>query len=191
MGGLVSRCFIEQLGGYQLVDHLVMCGTPNNGSPYGKVDTARTLMQTLTTLALNYVPVMAPFCGALLFLLNRSRRLTPTLEQMNATSAFLHQLNRGVGDDPRVPYTILAGNIADFEEESDHGFAQLLIKAGKGIALDALFGNAAHDIAVSVESILAVDGSRDPAPRKAHVACHHLNYFASAAGMRALAAVDW
>jgi triacylglycerol esterase/lipase EstA (alpha/beta hydrolase family) len=36
MGGLVSRWFIEREGGNKVVDHLVMCGTPNNGSPFGK-----------------------------------------------------------------------------------------------------------------------------------------------------------
>ncbi|MFM7072278.1 MAG: caspase family protein, partial [Planctomycetota bacterium] len=33
MGGLVSRWFIEREGGNRVVDHLVMFGTPNNGSP--------------------------------------------------------------------------------------------------------------------------------------------------------------
>ncbi|MGX9727009.1 MAG: esterase/lipase family protein [Candidatus Electronema sp. VV] len=43
MGGLVSRWFIEQEGGNKIVDHLVMCGTPNVGSPFGKIDAARSL----------------------------------------------------------------------------------------------------------------------------------------------------
>jgi triacylglycerol esterase/lipase EstA (alpha/beta hydrolase family) len=41
MGGLVSRWFIEREGGNRVVDHLVMFGTPNAGSPLGKVDMAR------------------------------------------------------------------------------------------------------------------------------------------------------
>ena len=44
MGGLVSRWFIEREGGNALVDHLVMCGTPNNGSPFGKIDDARKML---------------------------------------------------------------------------------------------------------------------------------------------------
>jgi len=43
MGGLVARWFIEQEGGNRVVDHLVMCGTPNVGSPFGKIDSARNL----------------------------------------------------------------------------------------------------------------------------------------------------
>ncbi|BAZ11869.1 hypothetical protein NIES4071_36950 [Calothrix sp. NIES-4071] len=37
MGGLISRWFIEQEGGNQIVQHLVMLGTPNAGSPWSTV----------------------------------------------------------------------------------------------------------------------------------------------------------
>ena len=49
MGGLVSRWFIEREGGHRLVDHLVMCGTPNNGSPLGRIEDARKILGVLTT----------------------------------------------------------------------------------------------------------------------------------------------
>ena len=73
MGGLVSRWFIEQMGGNQVVDHLVMCGTPNAGSPFGKIDSARNLTGVLTTLAMNTFPAFAPFGAGLLTVLGRSR----------------------------------------------------------------------------------------------------------------------
>jgi triacylglycerol esterase/lipase EstA (alpha/beta hydrolase family) len=80
MGGLVSRWFIEREGGNEVVDHLVMCGTPNNGSPFGRVEDARKILNILTGLAMNYIPTLIPFSSTVLMLLNRSKKLTPTLE---------------------------------------------------------------------------------------------------------------
>jgi pimeloyl-ACP methyl ester carboxylesterase len=74
MGGLVSRWFIEREGGNRVVDHLVMFGTPNAGSPFGQIALARQLAGVLTTLAINTFPAFAPFGGALVYLLNRSQK---------------------------------------------------------------------------------------------------------------------
>ena len=108
---------------------------------------------------------------------------------MNPTSEFITTLN--TSDDPGVPYTILAGDIRDFEEASDEFAAKLIAKVGSGIVFDTLYRDAGHDIAVSLDSIRSVPDVRDPAPQKTNVICHHLNYFVSEAGLRALAAVDW
>lgn len=189
MGGLVSRWFIEREGGNTMVDHLVMCGTPNRGSPFGKIEIARKLFNVLTGVAMNYIPALIPFTGAMLFALNRSRKITPTLEQMHPASEFITTLNSS--GDPGVRYTILAGDVATYQEPSDQFFAKMLAKAGKGLVMDALFGSSAHDIAVGVESILGIDGGRNPLPKRVNVACHHLNYFTSAAGQQALKVVAW
>jgi pimeloyl-ACP methyl ester carboxylesterase len=83
MGGLVSRWFIEQEGGNRVVDHLVMCGTPNVGSPFGKIDSARNLTSVFTTWAMNSFPAFAPFGAGLLAVLGRSKKISPSLEQWN------------------------------------------------------------------------------------------------------------
>lgn len=189
MGGLVSRWFVEQEGGNRMVDHLVLCGTPNAGSPFGKIDKARKLIGTLTTLAITYVPALTPFSGTILLLLNRSKKITQCLEQMDAGSEFMQRLNSETN--PGIPYTILAGDVQSYQEPSDEFFPKLLAKTAKGQALGVLFGSDAHDIAVSVESILGVTGSRQPQPKKRNISCHHLNYFASEAGMQALGEVEW
>lgn len=189
MGGLVSRWFIEREGGNKVVDHLVMFGTPNVGSPFGLVGSARQLSSLLTTLAINLFPAFAPFGGTLIYLLNRSQKLTPTLEQMNPASQFITTLN--TSPDPGVPYTIVAGDIRDFKETSAQLAARLVAKLGTGIVFDALYQQAAHDIAVSSESICGVDEHRTPAPKKSTVICHHLNYFVSDAGLKAMADVAW
>jgi hypothetical protein len=190
MGGLVSRWFIEREGGNKVVDHLVMCGTPNNGSPFGKVDDARKILNVLTGLAMNYVPVLIPFSSTVLLLLNRSKKLTPTLEQMNPASDFIKTLNKSA--DPEIPYTILAGDVDTYKEPSDQFFDKMLAKAGQSFIFEALFAGQANDIAVGVESIIGVGvGQRSVAPISKTFACHHLNYFASECGHQALKGVAW
>lgn len=189
MGGLVSRMFIEREGGHRMVDHLVMCGTPNHGSPFGRIDEARKIVSVLTSLALNYLPAAIPFASTVLFLLNRSKNLTPALEQMHPASPFIRTLNQS--DDPGIPYTILAGDVAAYKEPADARFERLLAKAGTSVVFEALFGNQANDIAVGVESILGVQGERRLPPVQKNVACHHLNYFISTAGQQALKDVAW
>ena len=184
MAGLVSRWFIERLQGYRVVNHLVMCGTPNNGSPFGHVGAVRNILRALTTVALNFFPATAPFGSAILFVLNRSKKLTSTLEQMSPASDFIAQLNSGV--DPSISYTVLAGDIDSFDEESRRPFHKLLAKMGKEVVLETLFGTEHHDIAARVDSIHGIAHAS-----KIPVACHHLNYFASEAGLRALASVSW
>ena len=189
MGGLVSRWFIEREGGNKVVDHLVMFGTPNVGSPFGVVDSARNVSAALTTLAINTFPALAPFGGALIYLLNRSKKLTPTLEQMNATSEFIKTLNRS--PDPGIRYTIVAGDIRDYEESADQLMAKLVAKVGRGIFFDAIYHNTGHDIAVSNESICGIPDDRSPAPAKRNVICHHMNYFACDAGLKAISDLSW
>ena len=189
MGGLVSRWFVEREGGNAIVDHLVMCGTPNNGSPFGKIDAARKILNVLTSVAINYAPTFIPWSGALLFALNRSKRVTPTLEQMNPASEFIATLN--ASQDPGIRYTILAGDVGEYKPSADGLFEKLLAKIGQGAVFDALFGMRANDIAVSVESILGVESKRASAPIRKNVACHHLNYFVSDVGQAALTKVEW
>lgn len=188
MGGLVSRWFIEQLGGADWVDHLVLCGTPNGGSPFGHVGTARKLFSILGSVAAN----AAMLQGVLPFVLGalqRSKKVTVTLEQMKPGSEFLETLRSS--PDPTTRYTILAGDIGRYGGEADAGMAKLLTKAGKGLVLETLHAQAPHDIAVSLDSIRSVPKARTPSPESDEVACHHLNYFASEEGRTALGTVTW
>lgn len=189
MGGLVSRWFIEREGGKACVDHLVMCGTPNNGSPFGRIDGARKIAKLLTGLAMNYLPATIPVASALMLLLNRSSKVTPALEQMNPDSDFIKTLN--ASPDPRVRTTILAGNVDEYQEPSDAFFAQLIAKIGQNDAFELLFGQRPNDIAVGVDSILTFGTARPTEPARQHIACHHLNYFVSDTGQAALKKVAW
>lgn len=189
MGGLVSRWFIEREGGNEVVDHLVMCGTPNNGSPFGKIDGARKILGVLLGLAANYAPPLLPFTAPVLMLLNRTQKVTPTLQQMDPGSDFIRELN--ASPDPGIPYTILAGNVDEYREPTDDVFAKLVAKLGQSVVFDALFALKANDIAVSIDSITRIGATRAKVPAAQQVACHHLNYFVSAAGQKALRTVAW
>ena len=189
MGGLVARWFIEHEGGNSVVDHLVMCGTPNGGSPFGQIGQVRSVVSTLGTLAINVFPATAPYLGPLLYALNQSQKVTPTLEEMSQDSQFMKELS-GLGD-PSVKYSIIAGEIWRYDASHDPLAARLVAQVGKGFAFSELFGEEAHDIAVLVDSIRNVKDSRDPKPDKQSVTCHHLNYFVAEEGLKALAKIDW
>lgn len=188
MGGLVSRWLVEREGGHALVDHRVMCGTPNEGSPFGKIDGARAIATMLMGLAANVAPALVPFSVPLLLLLKRSTKVTPTLEQMNPPSSLIRDLN--ASEDPGVRYTVLGGNVGDYDEPSDPMFAQLVTKTGQGVRFDAVFARRPHDIAVAVDSIFAGAAHRTHATLRP-AACLHLNHFSSHTGQAALQAVAW
>jgi hypothetical protein len=187
MGGLVSRQMIEREGGAALVDHLVMCGAPNRGSPFGRVEDARRLIGFLATLAAN---TCAPVLPAVLALLRLSKEVTLTLTQMNPGGPFIAALN--AAPDPGVPYTVVAGDIDAYEIAPTERFVpELMAKAGKSVLVEALFGMKTNDIAVGVESILGPGANRPTAPASFSAACHHLNYFTSPAGQAQLKGVAW
>ena len=186
MGGLVSRRMIERDGGSDFVDHLVMCGTPNGGSPLGRIESARQLLMMLATVAAYAVP---QFCAPAMMLLTRSKKLTPTLEQMAPRSSFIAELNASPA--PTTRYSILAGDVDRYQDADDAMFDALLVKTGRGPLFDALFSSGPNDIAVGVPSIFGEAVPAVAAAAHTAVACHHLNYFSTAVGQAALKSVDW
>ena len=188
MGGLVSRWLIEKEGGSAVVDHLVMCGTPNAGSPFGEVGKARKVLLALMGLAAN-VGITLPVAGSIAGVLSASALLTKTLEQMAPGSEFIEALNGSAPTQAR--YTILAGNIADYQAPDQAFFDALMTRITRSAPLDRLFDSAANDIAVKTHSILLDDVLGDHPAARSNVACHHLNYFSSPAGQAALRAVIW
>jgi pimeloyl-ACP methyl ester carboxylesterase len=186
MGGLVSRWLIEREGGSKFIRHLVLAGTPNKGSAFADLAEYRNLAITVLTLSLNFIKPLLTFASALLFTLNQSKTLTSTLEQMGQSSDFIRDL--GLSSDPTIKYTILAGDITNYQVDKEGFFARLMEKIELGIG-DLVYKGKPNDIAVSVESIKHVDDFRQPAPEKIELACHHLNYFQSEAGLKVLTEV--
>ncbi len=186
MGGLVSRWFVEKEGGAATVDHLVMCGTPNTGSPFGEIGKGRKILLALMAVGANFNP---PVCAAIAGALTASAKLSGTLEQMAPGSEFITALN-GAGSGA-ARYTILAGDIAAYQPDDQAFFGGLMTKISRFAPLDLLFDHSANDIAVKTHSILLDDVLGDHPATRINVACHHLNYFSSPAGLAALRAVVW
>jgi hypothetical protein len=111
---------------------------------------------------------------------------------MNSSSKFLENLH--ASPDPNIPYTIIAGNtslIAQANTEREKARRSLLNRL-KSLNLlhlataPAFFGEP-NDIAVSVANIRRQPAGRTQPATVREVACDHLTYFNTQAGLNALA----
>ncbi|MEM6770464.1 MAG: hypothetical protein AAF597_07785, partial [Bacteroidota bacterium] len=182
MGGLVSRCYIELLRGSEVVDHLIQFGTPNGGSPYGKL---AQLITPLLTWGLGKAAAYSPWLSPLLGLRWFTGKVLVTLQQMKAGSAFLKDL-KDEGDRGSVQYSLINGDIhriPDLPEEELSLLQRLTGLQTWQDGVDAVFFRQPNDIAVSVSSqrdIPALTGITEP------VGCDHLSYFEHPASVAAL-----
>ncbi|MEL6602675.1 MAG: caspase family protein [Cyanobacteria bacterium J06614_10] len=180
MGGLVSRWFIEHEGGKDVVSHLIMLGTPNNGSPWPQVQAGIT---AAVSYAINGLSLVVAPLKILEALLRRIETVDVSLDQMEPGSSFLAEL--AASPDPGVPYTMVVGNTSLVEQDAKAGLKQKLMqRLGKLVELP--FFNQPNDIAVLVDSIAYVPADRVPAPRQLPTACNHLEYFVHPAGLASL-----
>jgi len=194
MGGLVARWFIEREGGNQVAQHLVMLGTPNAGSPWPSLEDWVT---TTIGIGLNSLSAVVWPVRALGALVGGIETIDITLDEMKPGSQFLQTLTGS--PDPGIPYTIIVGNTSiiaaalkseDGKEQSRLArlWAKLTAKNWLYDATGLAFFGATNDIAVSVASSQTVPDARSPQPKKVDpVACDHLTYFSTAAGLQALA----
>lgn len=180
MGGLVSRWLVEKLNGHEVVDKLVMLGTPNNGTPWADV---RDMAEVLLTYALNGAALLKPWMFVLSGLGKIAGGTQITLKQMDTKTGIYDKLNDGT--DPQIPYVIIAGNtqniIVDYENTVGligRFFTRMKKKATYEL-LDALLFKKPNDIAVSADSIKSVikADAWKIKPVIHEVACDHLNYF--------------
>ena len=185
MGGLVSRHLIEHLHhGNNTVDRLIMFGTPNGGSAFGEIPKYRNIVTTLLTVALNYgrffVGPVAVALDAVNGALAATVPLTKTLGQMAPGSDFLKGLNETADQDRHTEYTVVAGDITQYESLSGDGrFAELMDRLLTGVGRTVYSKDRANDIAVSTDAIQEV---RNAATNT--VICHHLNYFIHPEGIK-------
>ena len=182
MGGLVSRSFIEQLGGNQVVSHLIMVGTPNGGSPWAAVhDLATTLL--FFGLNLSSVPIVPSLLEKLV------GAMSVSLKEMHSTKAsFLKELE--ASPDPHCPYSIIAGSTALMDQQADMKKLLVALQTKLRQMVEFPFGHRENDIAVAVKDIIDIPGDRSPAVYvPAPIACDHLSYFRREAGLQALSDV--
>jgi pimeloyl-ACP methyl ester carboxylesterase len=191
MGGLVARWFIEREGGKDIINHLIMLGTPNNGSPWPNVvDFALPLL----TVGLNGLAAVAwpvSVIGTLMHLAGAAtagaeHQMTTALKEMQFNSTLVNTLFSS--EPPGIRYTIIAGNTSMIQPknlESQRKIEELIKRVGKFV-VESPFMGTANDIAVTVNSITYLP-ERSLKPSITQVACDHLTYFSHPAGLAALA----
>jgi hypothetical protein len=179
MGGLVSRWFIEQEDGNQVVQHLILLGTPSAGSPWPQVQAGLTTMATLVINGLSTVIFPLRVLGTLL---ERIEAVDLTLDEMEPSSDFLQEL--AASNDPGIPYTVIAGNTSLITGSPDTLKGKLVARLKSLMKLP--FYGVPNDLAVTVESIKAIPTGRRPAPVMVEVDCDHLVYFTDSAGVKTL-----
>jgi pimeloyl-ACP methyl ester carboxylesterase len=193
MGGLVARWYIEHLGGNRAVQHLVMIGTPNAGSPWPSV---QDWAIAAIGIGLNKLGSLFWPAGVLGSLMEKFEVAAgASLNQMRPGSPLLENL--ASSPDPEVRYTIIAGNTSLPAEalepqgsDDTSRLSRLLDKLDLQSVVHATaslaFFSQPNDIAASVGSIGSVPdtfGMREPVRE---VACDHLSYFNTEEGLRAL-----
>ncbi len=191
MGGLVSRWFIEREGGNKIVQHLIMLGTPNAGSPWS---TVQDMSFALLGMGLNQIPGLILPAKIVADLAAKSLELVENidnaLDQMQPDSEFVKAI--ALNPDPQIPYTIIAGDRSAFIQPQSNRLRRLMAKlftpAINKVIDGLVFGGEPNDIAVSLASIQSVNSDRYPQPKiLPNVACDHTTYFTTEAGLKALA----
>ncbi|MDY6896649.1 MAG: hypothetical protein SWZ49_01005 [Cyanobacteriota bacterium] len=190
MGGLISRWFIEREEGNKVVNHLIMLGTPNAGSPWSGVE---DLVKLTLGIVLNSLSVIAPPAKVIGTLMDTwEKNIRVSLAQMNPNSDFLNSL--AASEDPGIPYSIIAGNTSIVpaalkqQAENKSAIERLQQSLFKKVVEFPFFGEP-NDIAVKVDSIKNVPTARLHPPYIQEVPCDHMSYFLSettTVGLKAL-----
>lgn len=190
MGGLVSRWFIEREGGNKVVQHLIMLGTPNAGSPWSVVEDWVKLTLGIALNGLSTIAWPAKVVAMLMSTLEKNIRVA--VAEMNPTSDFIKSL--ALSDDPGIPYSIIAGNTSIIpaalqEQAPEKSIVERLQQRLFKKVVELPFFGTPNDIAVKVDSITSIPTGRSHPPDIQEVACDHLSYFLSTpttVGLKAL-----
>ncbi|MCU0549451.1 MAG: caspase family protein [Leptolyngbya sp. Prado105] len=191
MGGLVSRWMIEKEGGDRIVQHLIMFGTPNAGSPWATISDWALATLSLGLNGLSKITWSAPIVGMLINIIHQSidysGAVRVSLDQMRPSSMFLQALANNAATD--VPYTIIAGNTSiiaiALQKQQNQQFSPLekLMKQLFNDFVALPFFNQSNDIAATVRSIKSV--SWVPVSQIHEIGCDHLVYFTDPIGLEA------
>lgn len=181
MGGLMSRWMIEQEGGSSMIEHLVMTGTPNGGSPWPTVQDWALAALGFGLNLLGTAPWPLQALGGLLGLIER---IDHPLDQMKPGSDLLKTLQSS--EDPGTRYTSIMGDIT--AHDASERIEQRVRVAKKILrkAASTAFLNDPNDVAVSAESMQSLPESWDERVACENVYCDHFTYFRSKSSLEAL-----
>jgi pimeloyl-ACP methyl ester carboxylesterase len=181
LGGLVARWFVEMEGGSDMVQHLVLAGTPHLGSPWSKIhDWAGTLL----SLGLNSLSTVVWPLKIVGSLVKGMEAIDVTVDEMDPGSLFMRLL--ATNRDPAVPLTVIAGNTSIKPEAMQKQAGQpsaleRLLERLEGMKLVqksaglAFFGKP-NDMLVSVQSALGAPEGHSLV-RRVEIPCDHMSFF--------------
>jgi pimeloyl-ACP methyl ester carboxylesterase len=192
MGGLVSRWFIEHEDGGEIVNTLLMVGTPNGGSPIATLKAQGyavlkpwvygNLLAILNGVTTAYVG--GAVIAALVKLLDT---LDNALDEMEPASSLIKTLAASPAPQ-HTRYAVIAGDTSGLMLPADdytRRLAKLVEYLGKRLKLAAydlltekLFKAEANDIAVSYGSMRHFNPAWKNQVAVEAVCCDHLSYFA-------------
>jgi pimeloyl-ACP methyl ester carboxylesterase len=186
LGTQVCRWFVEQLGGKDIVQRVVLLGSPNNGTSLAVLQKWLTYLVGLGLNGLLTViapgAVLAQLVHALSVLVGGVEKLDTTLDQLEPNSDFYKVLN--ISADPKIPYDIFIGNTKKITTQGQQ--AKLLQKLYP--AFDVLFGGQPNDFVISVDSAQIIATlNRDPAPIVTVTQCDHISYLSTQTTLEAIA----
>ncbi len=190
MGGLITRHMLEiDQKGEDFIQHLIMVGTPNDGSEVAKL---REQVFGLITGALNVGGVMKLAISGLSYVLSQfGANATETLAQLTPGSPVLKALKRTEKTPTQVRYSLIAGNISKITEAEAAGnpFLERLVDQIKGKAVypalsKFVFNDNQHDMAVTIDSMVEIPGFERG--KRIEVGCDHVGYFDSKACLKEL-----
>jgi pimeloyl-ACP methyl ester carboxylesterase len=194
MGGLVSRWLIEKEGGDAIVDKLVMAGTPNGGSEWGKAgQQIIDGLNLLLTHALNVTgPLQWVISGVGLFI-KKLHDPKATLKAMDLNSEFIKSLADSALPE-HVPYYLVGSNtgLLDGQYDGDDPFFKKLGVLFKTRLLypgldKTLFKNQPNDMAVTLKSMQTMqEFADDVATAMKILPGDHISYFSEPGTRKAI-----
>lgn len=200
MGGLVSRWMIEHLQGDEFIDTLVMAGTPNGGSPLGKLVSGGVMgihgwsYSILTTVinGLTPQPISGVVINGLLKLMEKTSGKVLdgamiSLQQMNEDSDIISALKQN--SPPDCQYIVFAGDTSKLPLAEDRArlrsyLSSRLKLSGYELLTHRVFDEP-NDIATSVSSVKQFNQSWKDEVIVNEVGTDHFGYF-DATGLKVI-----
>jgi pimeloyl-ACP methyl ester carboxylesterase len=192
-GGLLARWYIEREGGNQAVRRLVMLGTPNGGWPWPRFDDWARVVLGLGLNQLTAIVWPASVIGSLVGLIENASVVPAEIRPGGRIIEALQSSH-----DPGIPYILLAGTASippPPSESASSTWEGMIKRLITQIASEEVFFNLlnpsspqqSNDLAVAMMRMEALPaGWKHPCEVRS-VACDHLSYFTSEAGLKGLA----
>lgn len=191
MGGLVSRWLIEKEAGHELVDTLIMAGTPNGGSEWGKA--AGFILDGAKFLLMHALNVTGPVKYAITgigFLINHFYDPRANLKGMGIDGDLIKDLGKSRKPDS-MKYYMIGSDTNLYRAYNGHDPFLVKVKnAFMGNLLfpglnKALFHKQSNDMAVTLDSMKTIEGF-EAVDDMTTLPGDHISYFSEAVTRKAI-----